>query len=355
MAFPEYPFKSHLPSFITHRDVRMYLVDFSHDNGINDYIRFHTRVEKISPISNGTDCFPTWSVTSCNLLTKLEVTELFDAVMVCNGHYAVPHLPAISNMGKFKGEIVHSHSYRTPQPYANKTIVVLGAGPSATDISIDLTSCAKHVIMSHRAKIKDNMPKIVEQRPAVVGFTRNGVVLSDSSECDCDAVIFCTGYEYSFPFIKEKNVVEIKEGRVTPLYKHLISINFPNLSFIGLCQKVCPFPQFDCQVAFAYAVLKGSAVLPSYKEMLLSEDDDYQDHKSKGLPDKNSHLLGAAQWEYNDALAEACNEPTISPIVEKLYKDAHIRRYANIADYRKVNYIINQNGNSFDVEERLDN
>lgn len=351
MAFPQYPFKSHLPSFITHKDVLNYLTDFSNDYGINNFIKFSHRVEEIHPVyTDDNKMFPQWILTALDLGNKSEHTEVFDAVMVCNGHYAEPFIPQFPNLNLYEGEIIHSHNYRVPTPYAGKTVVVLGAGPSATDISIDLTSCAKSVIMSHRAGIKTNMPNKVEQRPAIIDFSCSGVVFSDGSKLDCDAVMLCTGYEYSFPFINGDNIVEVNNGRVTPLYKHLISINYPSLSFIGLCQKICPFPQFDCQVAYALDILLNPENLPSYKEMIQDEENDYLEHKAKGLADKNSQMLGADQWKYNDELAKLSNQATISSVVEKLYKDARTRRATSVDGYRKVNYILKEDGLSFDVE-----
>lgn len=38
----------------------------------------------------------------------------------------------------FAGKVLHSHSYRDPEPFANKSIVVLGARASGVDISIEL-------------------------------------------------------------------------------------------------------------------------------------------------------------------------------------------------------------------------
>lgn len=38
----------------------------------------------------------------------------------------------------FAGKVLHSHSYRYPEPFANKSIVVLGARASGVDISIEL-------------------------------------------------------------------------------------------------------------------------------------------------------------------------------------------------------------------------
>lgn len=56
----------------------------------------------------------------------------------------------------FAGKVLHSHSYRYPEPFANKSVVVLGARASGVDISIELArvnaqvcGLASFFIMSH--------------------------------------------------------------------------------------------------------------------------------------------------------------------------------------------------------------
>lgn len=71
-----------------------------------------------------------WSVKVKDLQNDRIVNEFFDAVMVCNGHYFEPRIPKISGRDIFAGKQIHSHDYRVPQIFKDKTVVVLGAGPS---------------------------------------------------------------------------------------------------------------------------------------------------------------------------------------------------------------------------------
>lgn len=90
-----------------------------------------------------------WTVTVKNLETGVVAKEIFDAVMVCNGHYFEPSLPIIEGHDKFQGQQLHSHDYRVPETFANKTVVVVGAGPSGMDLALEISSKAKQVILSH--------------------------------------------------------------------------------------------------------------------------------------------------------------------------------------------------------------
>lgn len=62
-----------------------------------------------------------------------------------SSHYALPLIPDLEGMDVFKGEIIHSHSYRFPETYSGKTVVCLGAAASGQDISLDIASGAKKV------------------------------------------------------------------------------------------------------------------------------------------------------------------------------------------------------------------
>ena len=61
-------------------------------------------------------------------------------------HYSVPLMPKVKGLNDFKGHVLHSHDYRVPAPYKDKTVVCLGAGASGQDISLDIASLAKKVL-----------------------------------------------------------------------------------------------------------------------------------------------------------------------------------------------------------------
>lgn len=46
---------------------------------------------------------------------------------------------------EFEGEVRHSHTYRVPEPYQGKTVLISGGGPSGIDISYDLATVATKV------------------------------------------------------------------------------------------------------------------------------------------------------------------------------------------------------------------
>lgn len=73
-------------------------------------------------------------------------TESFDGVLLCCGHHTIPYWPEqFPGQDKFLGEIIHSHDYREPSPYVDKTVVLIGIGNSSGDIAVDLSKISKEV------------------------------------------------------------------------------------------------------------------------------------------------------------------------------------------------------------------
>ena len=77
----------------------------------------------------------------------------------CFRHYAEPLIPKLPGLETFPGEVMHSHNYRAPESFDNKTVVCLGAASSGQDISIDLSTAAKMV--GEAAKMMGEAAKMV--------------------------------------------------------------------------------------------------------------------------------------------------------------------------------------------------
>lgn len=86
-----------------------------------------------------------WKITSIDKPTNKEVSNVYDAVMICNGHYNDPAIPKLRAIELFKGVQTHSHHYRRPEPFTGKRVLVIGAGPSGLDIALHISSVAEKV------------------------------------------------------------------------------------------------------------------------------------------------------------------------------------------------------------------
>src|SRR6266436_4139176 len=91
-----------------------------------------------------------WLVTVMEVKTGRQFKRHYDAVMLCNGRYSQPKYPDIPGLDSFSGQLIHSHDYREPKPFAGQTVLVLGAGPSGIDISLEVSQTADRVYLVHQ-------------------------------------------------------------------------------------------------------------------------------------------------------------------------------------------------------------
>ncbi|KAF5904830.1 flavin-containing monooxygenase FMO GS-OX-like 4 [Clarias magur] len=340
MMFPDFPFDSHLPSFLTHWDVQQYLEAYCKRHDITPHIKFNTMVEEVKPISMETDegGAVRWEVISRGTHGG-HSTQTFDSVFICSGHYSEPHLPSIPGIEHFKGKVMHSHSYRYPEPFAHQSVVVLGAGPSGLDISLELAQVEAQVILSHnKASLPFSLPLEIQQAPSVVKVLDDGSVLfQDGSVAHAQFLLLCTGYSYHFPFLCLAELgLEVQHHLVAPLYKYLMLPTFPSLFFIGVCKSICPFLHFYYQIQFALAVLDGNVQLPS-RELMEEDIEREKQRKTKmGIHVKHFLKMASGQWDYYASLAKAAGLPPPNPVIKSLYEE-HMEEEVNYSGQEAQN------------------
>ena len=138
-----------------------------------------------------------WTVTIENLESNETITSDFKAMMICNGHYSMPSIPDLPGLTLFLGTAMHSHDYRTPEPFKDKTVAILGAAASGTDIGCELSTVAKQVYLCHNNPFHPSpLPSNFEQKKGIVEVIGpKQLRLSDGTTLsDVDVILFCTGY-----------------------------------------------------------------------------------------------------------------------------------------------------------------
>ncbi|XP_032682455.1 senecionine N-oxygenase-like isoform X2 [Odontomachus brunneus] len=338
MGYPDYPIPENPESYLSRPQILNFLNEYCDHFALRPYIRLLHHVELIEPAVGSRK----WSVKVKDLQRDTLMTESFDAILVCNGHYFEPSIPKISGQNIFVGEQIHSHDYRVPEIFNGKTVVVLGAGPSGMDLALEISKNANRVILSHHVKdtILTVFPENVVQKADVVELTEREVVFADGTKQQVDVVFYCTGYKYSFPFLAESCGVRVDSNMVTPLWKHLVSIESPTLALVGIPFYICAFSMFDLQVRFILRHWHGERQFPARADMLRDEAAEAARRAERGLKKKHFHMMGPEQEHYFDDLANIAGLTPLPPVLTKLHNASSQRFLDDLVHYRQDRYRI---------------
>lgn len=195
--------------------------------------------------------------------------------------------------------------------------------------------------LSHRnPPLTVPLPAGIQQSSSVVAVQEDGTLrLQDGSLRQADVLMFCTGYNFSYPFLDSARLgLQVLDHVVSPLYRYMMPPAFPSLFFIGICKIICPFPNFDCQVRFALAVLDGSVSLPSQEQMEEEVRGEQRRKLERGVQRRHLLKMDQDQWEYCDALARSAGFPPLRPVVRSLYEEVWRQRQVHPENYRDANY-----------------
>lgn len=315
--------------FATHDVIRQYVEDIASQNSVLDTVQFHTRVESVTK-PDGED---RWTVRTSKLQKAKsgpgyqfgKKTWKFDAVVVASGHYNVPRVPDIPGLSgwkqRFPDRVMHSKLYRSPERFAGKTVLIIGAGVSSMDIAKETAARGAKVYQSVReskyALNADRLPENAERVAMVSEFVASDgkpseepqkdqaipgkVVLSDRRVLEgIDHVVVATGYITSYPFLEDleqpsvsweeadDKVVITSDGYITHnLHKDIFYIPDPTLAFVGVSHLVSTFSFFDFQAQVVARVFAGQVQLPS--ESIMKEE--HKERKAKFQRGDRFHSL----------------------------------------------------------------
>jgi dimethylaniline monooxygenase (N-oxide forming) len=127
------------------------------------------------------------------------------------------------------------------------------------------------LLEAHPTVSSELLPRLghgdITAKPNIDRFAGGRTVrFADGSEEEIDLVVYCTGYEISFPFLDEK-VFTAPDNRMA-LYKRAVSVENPGLYFIAFVQPLGPLmPIAEAQSEWIADLLTGRAVLPPAPEM----------------------------------------------------------------------------------------
>jgi len=315
MAFREFSWSNKPHSFVTHQEVNEYLKEYRDHFELEQHIKYGCRVTRLtclpetrSEVSPKEEDWPQIRIdwTDSN---KIQHSEAFDGVLVCNGHYNRPAFPLLPGLHEyFTGQTLHSIAYDKPDRFANQKVLCVGGRASGADIAREISHVAQHVYLSDTTCTTVETQDNVTWVPATKTILNDGRVAFDdvatkTAPVAVDTIIFCSGYDYDFPFINEESNLELDTTgrRVRPLFEQLWHAVFPNVAFVGLPHSVVPFPLFEFQCEAVEKSWSAHTVLPGLKERTEAAERaalSGGEGKPNGRVPQDTHFLGPKQWDY---------------------------------------------------------
>ncbi|KAK8030161.1 hypothetical protein PG993_011452 [Apiospora rasikravindrae] len=260
---------------------------------------YNTTVERVEKVGRE------WKVTLRKAVEGDEENdewwvEWFDAVVVANGHYSVPYVPAIEGLEEMQrarpGSVLHSKHYRGRDSYRDKVSHRI----PAADIAFDLAEVAAsthaviidHTINRYFGDGAFNHPRI-HKCPSIKRVTvppstaKAQVELVDGTVIpDVDHIIFGTGFSWTLPFFSPTSstttsenatppVPVVRNNRVPDLWQHVIWRHDPTLLFVGAVGAGLTFKIFEWHAVLAARLLANrlGGPLPSSEAMRQWEVD----------------------------------------------------------------------------------
>jgi putative flavoprotein involved in K+ transport len=123
-GLPGYGIPRRYGRWLARDDVVEYLQEYAAHFALD--VRLDTRAERVDNAGDG------WSLQTSG--GTLETRQ----VVLATGFLTEPRLPSWPGVESFGGELVHSGSYRRPDPFRGRDVLVVGSGNSGAEIAQDL-------------------------------------------------------------------------------------------------------------------------------------------------------------------------------------------------------------------------
>jgi len=294
--YEDFPMPPDYPDYPNHRQLQAYFESYAKHFHVYDRIRFNHAVTSVKPRSQGG-----WDVVYADA-EGLERAEIFDVMMIANGHHWNPKFPDYE--GTFDGTMMHSHDFKgVDDEWRGKNVLVIGAGNSACDVAVESARVAGKVCISMRSP-QWFVPKFIFGQPSDVfaartkwlpppikqrtfkalltllqgSYTKYGLPVNTDlplnhhptlnsdfldfvrhgrikprpgvARLDGDAVVFTDGTRERFDIVCactgfwitfpffEQSFVDFKNSERVPLLYKMLHAEHPTLYFIGLFQPI---------------------------------------------------------------------------------------------------------------------
>ncbi|GBL81286.1 Dimethylaniline monooxygenase [N-oxide-forming] 2 [Araneus ventricosus] len=146
-AFSDFPPPEKFANFMHNSSMMEYFRLYAERFHLLKYIRYKHEVVQME-MTEDYETTGRWKVTLKNLDDNIELSDIFDGVMVCVGHHVYPYIPKFEGLDVFGGQVIHTHSLKSAEGFEDKTVLVIGIGNSAVDAAVEISKVSKKFTIS---------------------------------------------------------------------------------------------------------------------------------------------------------------------------------------------------------------
>ena len=260
-------------------------------------------------------------------------------------------------------KILHSHDFKSAEGYKGQNVVVVGGSYSAEDVASQLYKFgAKNVYLAHRKADAEGKwkptgykwPEGMQEKPNLRGAKGSMATFEDDSQAEVDAIVLCTGYKHSFPFLHKDLMLHCENKLwIKQLHFSTISRQNPKLFFLGMENQFFTMNCFSSKARWVRDVIMGKInpevpmVDGSGKELT---DQDFQDLLDKVASTTDGQIL---QGKFTECMMVATGYA--KEFIEPAKFTAHIcqnfyeweqNKKVNIMTFRDVPHVSGVTGNT---------
>lgn len=150
------------------------------------------------------------------------------------------------------------------------------------------------------------------QKSEIAEYTRDGLMLMNSSHVNADVIIFATGWMSDFSFLPEALHARLnfeKDGLY--LYRQMVQPDVPNLVFVGQASTISSILTYNLQARWLCELIKGTHKLPE-RESMLANIEKIKVWKRKRMPfsaGRSARLIFHMQHYHDELLRDFGAKP----------------------------------------------
>jgi dimethylaniline monooxygenase (N-oxide forming) len=361
MEFADFPMPKSLPDFPHHTQIAAYFDDYVDHFGLRERITFETEVEHAAPAGDG------WQVTLDSGETRrydallvanghhwnprwpepaFEGADRFEGRQMHSHEYTGddPGLfrdkrVVVLGMGNSAMDIAVEASFSASATYLaarrgawiipkylfGRPVDQYPASPrvpwtvrrrvAETALRVSIGSMERYGLPrpdhrfgeAHPTVSDDALSRIthgaIVPKPNIARLTERTVVFADGSEVEVDVVIYCTGYQVTFPFF-DPGLISAPDNDL-PLFRRVFHPDVRNVFFIGLLQPLgAIMPIAEAQSEWVCDYLAGRYALPP-PEAMRADIEAERARMFKRYVKSKRHTM---QVDFDDYLYELARE-----------------------------------------------